>query len=232
MAVSTTLPPTHQPNPYTGQIVVDFKEDGDTGRLESIRIKTDRLELRPATAEDIDAYDAIFGDAENMALYLGGGRTREQTIQRLNMYADRWFGQGKYEGTPYPYSGFAIVYEDQVVGNIALGNGDEKGEAQIGYAINSKFQHLGIGKESTAAIVQGLAPELFKRGYFINLHESSSSGEDMSGELTYIKATAAPKNTYSWYILEDTGFSRHGYDEKSDRFDYRVSIAELLAQKV
>ena len=166
MAISTTLPPTHQPNPYTGQIVVNIKENGDTGRLESIRIKTDRLELRPATPEDIDGYDAIFGDAQNMALYLGGGRTREQTIQRLNMYADRWFGRGKYEGTPYPYSGFAIVYEGQVVGNIALGNGDEKGEAQIGYAINSKFQNLGIGKESTAAIVQGLAPELFKRGVF------------------------------------------------------------------
>lgn len=231
MAATTTLHSTHQPNPYTGQIAVHFEEDGQTGRLKSIRIKTDRLELRPATPEDIDAYDAIYGDAENMALYQGGRRSREQTIQCLNMYTDLWLGRGKYADTPYPYSGFAIVYKEQVVGNIVLGNGEEKGQAQIACAINSKFQGLGIGKEAITAIVQGLAPELFKKGYLINLHESSPSGESISGELNYIKATSAPKNTYSWYILEDIGFSRFGYDENSDRFDYRISIEKLLTQK-
>lgn len=232
MSTLPALPPPHKPNPYTGQIVVNFEENMDNGRLESVRIKTDRLELRPPTAEDIDEYDAIFGDAENMALYLGNSRTREQTLQRINMYVDRWFGRGKYDGTPYPYSGFAIVFEDQVVGNIALGNGDEKGEAQIGYALNREFHHMGIGKESTTAIVKGLAPELFKRGFLVNLHETNSSGESIAGELEYIKATAAPKNTYSWYVLEDAGLSRHGYDENADRFDYRVTMKELLANKV
>jgi RimJ/RimL family protein N-acetyltransferase len=123
-ACHSHLPSTHSLTPYLGEIAVKFEEDLATGRLESIRIQTQKLELRPATTEDIDAYDAIFGDTDNMALYLDGGRTREQTMSRLNMYATRWLGRGKYNDSPYPYSGFAIIYKDEVVGNIALGDGD------------------------------------------------------------------------------------------------------------
>ncbi|MBS0653659.1 MAG: GNAT family N-acetyltransferase [Verrucomicrobia bacterium] len=223
-----TLPLSHKPTPYRGLIVVNFEEDMVTGRLESIKIKTDHLELRPPKPEDIDAYDAIFGNAENMALYLGCTRTREQTVQRLKMYVDMWSGRGKYGGIPYPYSGFAIVYKGQVIGNIVLGNGEEKGEAQIGLALNRDFHHMGIGKESVTAIVKGLAPELFKRGYQVNLHETNASGECIAGQLEYIKATASPKNTYSLHLLEDAGFLRHGYDEKTDRLDYRMTMKKLL----
>ena len=226
--MSTASSSVHMPNPYTGSIVVKFEEDLGTGKLESVTIKTDHLTMRPANAKDIEACDAIFGDEESMKLYLGGKRSHERTMQRLEMYATRWLGKGKYGGVPYPYSGFAVICEDKVIGSIVLRNGNCKGEAQIGGAGNRHFFNKSYGKEAATAIVQGYAPELFKRGYQVNLHETDKSGKSIEGNIVCITATASPKNTYSVNILEDVGFNREGYDAGSDRYHYRINIADII----
>lgn len=227
MATLTSLPPSHKPSPYTGKIEVDFKQNKTNGQLEA-SIKTEHLELRPTAMKDLKTYRTIFCNKKNMALYYGGALTQDQTTERVKEYVNKWQGLKEYAGKPCPYSGFSIIYQNEVVGHIALGEGNEKGEAEIGYAIHRKYHHLGIAKEATAALVHGFVPKLLENGY-VNLEQSDSTD---SGPLEYIKATALPKNTYSWYVLEDAGFTRHGYDQTTGMFDYRISITQILSTKV
>jgi len=78
--------------------------------------------------------------------------------------------------------------------------------------------------------VRGYAPELLRRGYQVNLHEVDALGKSITGDIVYIKATASPKNVYSCNILEDVGFRIATYDKETDRFDYRISMADIMGK--
>ncbi|MBS0351332.1 MAG: GNAT family N-acetyltransferase [Proteobacteria bacterium] len=177
------------------------------------------LRLRPALKADLDAYDSIYSDAKTMVTYSNGPETRQQTATRLERYEDRvnsgyvWTGYAieKYDELPTWLilllgpklfkrleNFFPNIPRTTVIGHIAIGNGDEPGEVQLGIVIGANiqgknYQGQGHGKNASRAAA-GLTLFYAERNKAVTIN-------DQSNPVTKISATARRDNIPSQKIL-------------------------------
>jgi ribosomal-protein-alanine N-acetyltransferase len=153
-------------------------------------IETQRLLLRPFSAEDIDAFASLNADADVMR-YIGDGKpmTKEQTEIRLKAVLDHWAQHGFGLFTAIEKTG------GDFVGFCGLKYLDTSSEIEVGYRLAKRFWGLGLATEAARA----------------SLHY----GFETLG-LDRIVAVVQPENAASCRVIEKIGLryvkNAHFYD--------------------
>jgi ribosomal-protein-alanine N-acetyltransferase len=119
-------------------------------------LETSRLALRTAEPGDLDAMQALYGDAETMR-YIGAGdgvRTREQTARGIRRMIEHQESHG--------YSIWVVADRDagEVLGNCGLVLVEWEGpDVELAYMIRRDRWGEGIATEAAAACLEhGLGP--------------------------------------------------------------------------
>lgn len=179
------------------------------------------LKLRPTRKTDFDAYRRIFGDAKTMVTYVNGAEAEQSTTKRLDMYEVRvlngyvWTGLAIEKYGPMITCLIGLVGPDrfhqvekslsikpstEIIGHIAVGNGDEPGEVQMGMVIGANihgknYQGQGHG---TAASRAAAALTLFHIH-----HNKLVTINNVPAPVTTVAATALHDNIPSQRILHN-----------------------------
>lgn len=147
-------------------------------------LETQRLLLRPLTADDLDWLVELRGDSDVMR-YIGteGALSREKTVQRLERYLQCWSEHG--------LGMFGIRYRerDEAVGWAGLQPLEQTGEIEVGYAFGKPEWGRGLATEAAAAVLEWGFRE---RG------------------LDRIVAVASPENTASRRVMDKLGMRFEG----------------------
>lgn len=110
-------------------------------------IETPRLIQRPFEPEDVDALEAVHGDATVMRFSVGGTKTRDQIARFVQNAREHHFHDG--------YSQWAVVWKatGRCIGEcgILLQDVDGVREHEISYRLNPGFWGRGIATEAAAA---------------------------------------------------------------------------------
>jgi ribosomal-protein-alanine N-acetyltransferase len=140
-------------------------------------IETDRLILRPFTAQDIDFLDVLHSDPLVMRYILGRTRSHEENIAYLNRLiewqADHGIGQRlviqKEDNQPVGRCGMSFFYGAQVDGTLSYqldpkafdGEGEVTRVVELGYSFLRSEWGKGNASEAAAAM----------RGYGLNVQK-------------------------------------------------------------
>lgn len=146
-------------------------------------LETERLILRPLTANDIDGVFALRKDAEIMRYIREPQKSREEAASWIKLVSSRWESEK---------IGFCAVIEkisEAFVGWCGLWVLKESGEIEVGYAVSQQFQGKGYATEAAeACLAYG-----FKQ---LNLRK--------------IAAVARPENERSRRVMEKLGMKYNG----------------------
>jgi RimJ/RimL family protein N-acetyltransferase len=111
-------------------------------------LETERLELRPMVAHDLDALLAIFGDPVVMAAFDEAPFDREQTR--------RWLERNLEHQREHGFGLFAVCPKDdgRLIGDCGLELMEVDGEriAELGYDFRSDCWHKGYATEAACAV--------------------------------------------------------------------------------
>ncbi|HEC01151.1 MAG TPA: N-acetyltransferase [Sphingomonadales bacterium] len=140
-------------------------------------VETDRLILRPFTAQDIDFLDILHSDPLVMRYILGRTRSHEENIAYLNRLiewqADHGIGQRlvirKEDNQPVGRCGMSFFYGAQVDGILSYqldpkafeGDGEVTRVIELGYTFQRSEWGKGYASEAAAAM----------RGYGLNVQK-------------------------------------------------------------
>lgn len=149
-------------------------------------LETSRLTLRTAEPGDLDAMQALYGDAETMR-YIGAGdgvRTREQTAQGIRRMMEHQESHG------YSIWVVAVRGAGEVIGNCGLVLVEWEGpDVELAYMIRRDRWGEGIATEAAAAcLAHGLGPLGLER----------------------VIGLAYPENVASHRVMEKAGMRRVG----------------------
>jgi aminoglycoside 6'-N-acetyltransferase len=113
-------------------------------------IRTERLELRLMTADDVDSVHAWMSDPEVVEYMLYEPRTREVVAEKVDEYS-----KATHLEKPDDYVQPAIVLDGVVIGSIyfKIESVDDL-TAEIGWALRREFQGAGYAFEAASAMVQ------------------------------------------------------------------------------
>ena len=187
--------------------VTDHQETPTDQPPTPTEIRTARLLLRQPRHDDVDAYLAIEGDPE----YAFFGSS--QSVDREGMER----GLARIIAAPWrQHPEFAVVFEGQVVGRVALTVDRENATAALGYGVVRTSWGLGIATEAARAVVD-YCFEAFG--------------------LEKVWARVDPRNVASVRVLEKLGMQREGLlrsqlvrrGERVDRAYYGILRAEWEA---
>ena len=152
----------------------------------SVVLETSRLTLRTAERGDLDAMQALYGDAETMR-YIGAGdgvRTREQTARGIRRMMEHQESHG--------YSIWVVADRGagEVIGNCGLVLVEWEGpDVELAYMIRRDHWGEGIATEAAAACLEhGLGPLGLER----------------------VIGLAYPENVASHRVMEKAGMRRVG----------------------
>ncbi len=152
----------------------------------SVVLETSRLTLRTAEPGDLDAMQALYGDAETMR-YIGAGdgvRTREQTARGIRRMMEHQESHG--------YSIWVVADRGagEVIGNCGLVLVEWEGpDVELAYMIRRDRWGEGIATEAAAACLEhGLGP--------LGLEQ--------------VIGLAYPENVASHRVMEKAGMRRIG----------------------
>jgi len=111
-------------------------------------LETERLWLRPMTAEDIDRLLKIFSDLKVMAAF------NEPPFNRTQM--THWVQRNLDHQMEYGYGVFSVILkaEDVLIGDCGLEVMDVEGElvAELGYDFRSEYWNRGLATEAARAV--------------------------------------------------------------------------------
>ena len=169
-------------------------------------LTTDRLRLRPFTANDLDSLARIYGNAEVMAVRKYGTLTREQTAVKLDKIVAHWTAHG--------FGMWAVLErnDDAVIGECGLRYTDDPEDEdpnQIELSYGLLPSHWGKGLASEAA------------------RAALDFGLDPAG-IEHVIAIAQAQNTASHRILGKLGMRlvrRWRENDKVDLVQYAISTA-------
>jgi ribosomal-protein-alanine N-acetyltransferase len=152
-------------------------------------IESERLLLRPFTADDAEALHSIWGDPA--AARFGGDWPRPETVADTLRYLERIRAGQAERG----YALWAVVEREtgRLIGDCGLFLADEVGpDVELAY---------------------GLAPDVWGRGYATEAAAACvRAGFEQLG-LERIVADVDPSNTASIRVLEKAGFARVGEED-------------------
>ncbi|MBA3660592.1 MAG: GNAT family N-acetyltransferase [Gammaproteobacteria bacterium] len=166
-----------------------FKKNKTTGELH-VNLETERLYIESVTTAYLYDYANLLGNPDVMTKF-GDGKAWDfdYTKNRVGTWVERWNAND-------PFSSLSISKndDDNFIGHVVLGYGDEPGQAEIAYVFDKSTWGHGYGKEAVSAVVNEYAPELIRQDYQVK-------GKDF----TSITATARPDNEASVRILKSVG---------------------------
>ena len=125
-----------------------------------MRLETERLVLRPISAEDVDAFAAFYADPEVMR-YLGVGKTlsREETEASVSRMLRGWevdgFGQftleRKEDGAVVGRCGF-LVWDAETLTPTTEAEANGPTELEVGYGLGRPYWGAGFATEAAMAV--------------------------------------------------------------------------------
>ena len=167
-------------------------------------IETDRLFLRPLTADDLPALIQFRADDE-VSRYIGGAtmQSPEAVTRRLGFYLEC------HERYGYGMSAIIRKADGVMVGWGGLQPLEDSGETEVGYGFARAFWGQGYATETAAACLR--------------------YGFEQAG-LERIVAVAIPENTASRRVMEKLGmrFARVARHYGTDCVFYTITRAEFV----
>lgn len=172
--------------------------------MEKVRIKTERLFLRPLGTEDLEAFHEYASDAENTKYMIYfPHRSRKQTKEFLETVEAEW------EKEAPSFYEFSILSDGVQIGTVSvyLEEGEEGGE--LAWMLHKDYWHCGYALEAAEAI---------KEFAFSTLH------------LTKLYAHCDCRNLASARLMERLGMTRECEqermysDERGAAREYRYSL--------
>jgi ribosomal-protein-alanine N-acetyltransferase len=132
-------------------------------------LETDRLHLRPVSADDLDHFAALYADPDVMR-YIGvvGALTRDQAAQRVDFMLDHWRKHG--------FGMWTLLDKDDgaFIGRCGLRYVEDSTEVELGYTLNKAYWGQGIATEASRAVVR-YAFEVLKIGRLVALADPDNS---------------------------------------------------------
>lgn len=158
-------------------------------------IETDRLTIRPFTADDVDVLHAIQSQQEITTYLYWEPRTRDEVIEVLASRIDRPFEDAYQKGFA-----LAVVVRAtaRLIGDVSLTVlTREHAQGEIGFVLDPAEHGRGYGREAAAAVL--------RLGF-----------EDL--DLHRIIGRCDPRNVPSWRLLERLGMRREAHFRESEIF--------------
>jgi ribosomal-protein-alanine N-acetyltransferase len=149
-----------------------------------MNLETERLRLRPVSADDLEHFVALYGDPDVMR-FIGtrGALSREVTQERLAFMVNHWRQHGFGMWTLLRKADGAFV------GRCGLRYLEESPEVELGYTLAKPFWGQGFATEASRAVVR-YAFEVLK--------------------LDRLVAIADPANTASVNVMKKLGMAFEG----------------------
>src|SRR5881392_2361024 len=170
----------------------------------SLLIETDRLLMRPLTADDLPALIRFRAD-EEVSRYIGGAamQSAEAITHRLGFYLEC---QERYG---YGMSMISLKSAGEMIGWGGLQPLEDSGETEVGYGFAQAFWGRGYATEAAVAWLR--------------------YGFEQAG-LERIVAVAVPENTDSRHVMEKLGmrFERMAQHYRTDCVFYASTRAEFV----
>jgi RimJ/RimL family protein N-acetyltransferase len=158
-------------------------------------IETERLTLRPFTADDLDALHAIHSKPELTTYLYWEPRSRDEVREVLSGRAGRSFDEVFQKGLA-----LAVVVRDgnTLIGDVSLNVlSREHEQGEIGFALDPDHQGRGYGREASVAML-------------------ALGFDDL--QLHRIIGRCDPRNVPSWRLLERLGMRREAYFRENEIF--------------
>ncbi len=182
-----------------------------------VTIETARLFMRSVepTEEDIAAYAGMTKKKNVMKSYASGKTMSREEIEATikNRWAKRWNEND-------PFSGFAVFKKDtkEFIGHVAIGHGDDPGEAQLGFLFKKKHWNQHFATEAVGAITKVYAPATLQERYTVE-------GKPVEN----ITALASPTNVYSVQLLLNTGMNilKQVEEYGGPRHFFSIALSEI-----
>lgn len=115
--------------------------------MEKVRIKTERLLLRPLGTEDLEAFYGYASDVENTSYMIYfPHHSRKQTKEFLEAVGAEW----KKEAPSF-YE-FSILLDGVQIGTVSVYLEDEEGCGELAWMLHKAYWHHGYAAEAAAAI--------------------------------------------------------------------------------
>ena len=111
-------------------------------------LQTDRLTLRPFKKEDYKEVYENYGFDKEVHKYISW--IPYDSLEKSREFVN--FNVLQYSENPKHYS-WAIVYEDRIVGSIAIFNVEDNDSGELGYSLGSKWWKKGIITEAVNAVL-------------------------------------------------------------------------------
>lgn len=157
-------------------------------------LKTERLELRQLTQQDVDAVYAIFSDSDVVRYYdLAPFEEKKQAARIIDFFQQRWQSRAGIRWGIY-FSG-----ENACIGTCGLNSWDKNmHSATIGYDLNKAHWGKGIATEAVSEILN-----------------TTFSKESPFDYINRIQADTIPGNDASERVLIKLGFKEEGLRRQS-----------------
>lgn len=109
--------------------------------------ETNRLILRPFEITDLEDLAAVYGDAEVMRYIGTGSLTIDETRKKLIAGMDAWRKHG--------FGAWAIICRTtgQFIGRTGLAHLDGTTDVHVGFVLDKRFWHRGLGYEAAIASI-------------------------------------------------------------------------------
>lgn len=132
------------------------------------RLQTDRLILRPFIKEDYKEVYENYGFDKEVHEYISW--IPYDTLEKSRDFVN--FNVLQYSENPKHYS-WAIVYEDRIVGSIAIFNVEDNDSGEVGYSLGSKWWKKGIITEAVNAVLNYAFMDVGFHRIYASCHEDN-----------------------------------------------------------
>ncbi|MGW1615651.1 GNAT family N-acetyltransferase [Streptomyces sp. NPDC002285] len=186
--------------------------DAALGLVWPAELRTDRLRLRPVTAEDAHLVRELLTDTKVRA-YLGGPASEERVAPR----------QAAYSATAGAWT-VVLVADDQTIGLVTIGPDHRcEGAAEICYQLLPSAWGMGLGREAVAAAVSWWTDAVPKGGPVVAVTRTANTRSRRL--LESIGMTLVDK-------FEEHGHPQCLYTPVGDQYDTDLRWVRLIAERL
>ncbi|SFD24886.1 GNAT family N-acetyltransferase [Ruminococcus albus] len=172
-----------------------------------MKIKTERLILRPICTKDLETTHAYASDRENCRFMVFLPKLSEdETLEFLRCAEEEW-------SKPKPgYYELAVVYEGRHIGGVSLYPDDTRTSAEIGWIIHPGYHKQGFGSEAASALMGFAFKELGIKHFYAHCDTENTASRRVMEKLgmTLTEEHGGRKNRLS--------------DEERREYQYEISM--------
>lgn len=131
-------------------------------------LQTDRLTLRPFKKEDYTEVYENYGFDKEVHKYISWIPC--ESLEKSREFVN--FNVLQYSENPKHYS-WAIIYENRIVGSIAIFNVEDNDSGELGYSLGSKWWKKGINTEAVNAVLNYAFKDVGFHRIYASCHEDN-----------------------------------------------------------